>query len=96
MAGRGINLWFRLRQRGRKLHGKPLQLVVSTGGNAQAYTPAGYNRYPVQDLLLPFHALANLTGMDYLPPHLVQGVTDMSDEQLAQAAAGVVALMGTL
>ena len=31
--------------------------------------------------------------MDYLPPHLVQGVSDMSDEQLAQAYAGVVALM---
>lgn len=81
---------------GTKLYGKPLQLVVSTGGNAQAYTAEGYNRYPVQDLLLPFHALANLTGMDYLPPHLVQGVSDMSDEQLAQEAAGVVALMGTL
>ncbi|MEL5451721.1 NAD(P)H-dependent oxidoreductase [Serratia bockelmannii] len=78
---------------GTKLHGKPLQLVVSTGGNAQAYTAEGYNRYPVQELLLPFHAMANLTGMDYLPPHLVQGVFDMSDERLAQEAAGVVALL---
>ena len=68
--------------------------MVSTGGNAQAYTAEGYNRYPVQDLLLPFHAMANLTGMDYLPPHLVQGVFDMSDERLAQEAAGVVALLG--
>ena len=72
---------------GTQLHGKPLQLVV-------AYTAQGYNRYPVQDLLLPFHAMANLTGMDYLPPHLVQGVSDMSDEQLAQEAAGVAALLG--
>ncbi|MBF4190165.1 hypothetical protein ISX56_30285, partial [Serratia ureilytica] len=38
--------------------------------------------------------MANLTGMDYLPPHLVQGVSDMSDEQLAQEAAGVAALLG--
>lgn len=38
----------------------------------------------------------NLTGMDYLPPHLVQGVFDMSDERLTQEAAGVVALLGKL
>ena len=78
---------------GTQLHGKPLQLVVTTGGNQQAYTAEGYNRYPVEDLLRPFHAMANLTGMDYLPPHLVQGVFDMSDERLAQEAAGVVALL---
>ena len=29
---------------GTQLHGKPLQLVVSTGGDAQAYTAQGYNR----------------------------------------------------
>lgn len=78
---------------GTKLHGKPLQLVVTTGGNAQAYSPAGYNRYPVADLLRPFNAMANLTGMDYLPPHLVQGVIDISEERLAQETAGVVQLL---
>ncbi|AEF43628.1 NAD(P)H dehydrogenase (quinone) [Serratia sp. AS12] len=81
---------------GTRLHGKPLQLVVTTGGNPQAYTPEGYNRYPVADLLRPFNAMANLTGMDYLPPHLVQGVFDMSDERLAQEAAGVVKLLQKL
>ncbi|MEB6337580.1 NAD(P)H-dependent oxidoreductase [Serratia rhizosphaerae] len=75
--------------RGTQLHGKPLQLVVSTGGDRQAYSAQGYNRYPAADLLLPFQAMANLTGMDYLPPHLVQGVNDLSDARLAQEAAGV-------
>lgn len=79
---------------GSKLHGKPLQLVVTTGGNKQAYSPEGYNRYPVADLLRPFNAMANLTGMDYQPPHLVQGVLDISDELLAQEAANVVQLVG--
>jgi len=81
---------------GTKLHGKPLQLVVSTGGNEQSYTPEGYNRYSVEELLLPFHAMANLTGMDYLPPHLVRGVSDISDEQLIQEIARVVKLLGEL
>ncbi|AHG20910.1 oxidoreductase [Chania multitudinisentens RB-25] len=78
---------------GTKLHGKPLQLVVTIGGSAQDYSSEGRNRYPVVDLLRPFNAMANLTGMDYLPPHLVQGVFDMSDERLAQEALSVVKLV---
>lgn len=81
---------------GTRLHGKPLQLVVSTGGSRQDYTPAGRNRYSVEDLLRPFSATANLTGMDYLPPHVVDSVYGMSDERLAQEAAGVVELLGKL
>ncbi|CAI0704653.1 NAD(P)H-dependent oxidoreductase [Serratia entomophila] len=81
---------------GTRLHGKPLQLVVSTGGNLQDYTPEGRNRFLVEDLLRPFHATANLTGMDYLPPHVVRGAQEMSDERLAQEAAGVVQLLQKL
>ncbi|HDL7645567.1 TPA: NAD(P)H-dependent oxidoreductase [Yersinia enterocolitica] len=78
---------------GDKLRGKPLQLVVSTGGKAQDYTPQGYNRYPALDLLLPFHAMANLTGMDYLPPFLVQGANEMSEDTLDRYVQGVVGMM---
>ncbi|AJJ64488.1 NAD(P)H-dependent oxidoreductase [Yersinia aldovae] len=75
---------------GDKLQGKPLQLVVSTGGKAQDYTPQGYNRYPALDLLLPFHAMANMTGMDFLPPYLVQGANAMEEDTLARYVQGVV------
>ncbi|CNJ11593.1 NAD(P)H dehydrogenase (Quinone) [Yersinia aldovae ATCC 35236] len=78
---------------GDKLQGKPLQLVVSTGGKAQDYTPQGYNRYPALDLLLPFHAMANLTGMDYLPPFLVQGANEMPEDTLDRYVQGVVGLV---
>ncbi|WP_145588586.1 NAD(P)H-dependent oxidoreductase [Yersinia aldovae] len=78
---------------GDKLQGKPLQLVVSTGGKAQDYTPQGYNRYPALDLLLPFHAMANLTGMDYLPPFLVPGANEMSEDTLDRYVQGVVGLV---
>ncbi|HEN3481355.1 TPA: NAD(P)H-dependent oxidoreductase [Yersinia enterocolitica] len=78
---------------GDKLRGKPLQLVVSTGGKAQDYTPQGYNRYPALDLLLPFHAMANMTGMDYLPPFLVQGANEMSEDTLDRYVQGVVGLV---
>lgn len=78
---------------GTALHGKTLQLVVSTGGDRQAYTSQGYNRYSVDSLLLPFHAMANLTGMDFLPPHLIQGANDMTDQQLACHVKSTVDLL---
>lgn len=64
---------------GKALHGKELLVMTSTGGSAQAYTPEGYNRYAVEDLLLPFHATANITGMLWQPPALVQGMNDATD-----------------
>ncbi len=67
---------------GKALHGKKLLVMTSTGGDAQAYTPQGYNQYSVESLLLPFHATANLTGMEWQQPALVQGANDMSEAQL--------------
>lgn len=78
---------------GTALQGKSLQLVVSTGGDEKAYTSEGYNRYPAVDLLLPFHAVANRTGMDFLPPLLIQGANNMTDDQVPDHVARTVALL---
>ncbi|PWI81104.1 oxidoreductase [Enterobacter sp. CGMCC 5087] len=64
---------------GKALHGKPFMVMTSTGGNEVAYTPQGYNRYAVDDLLLPFRAMANLTGMIWQTPALIQGANNISD-----------------
>jgi len=76
---------------GTQMEGKTLQLVVTTGGKPEAYTPSGYNRYPVEDLLLPFHGMANRVGMNYLPPLLIQGAYDISEQQLADEVEEIVA-----
>lgn len=68
---------------GTALHGKPLLVMTSTGGRAEDYQPDGYNRYPVTSLLLPFHATANLTGMVWQTPALLQGANNLSDAALA-------------
>jgi len=81
---------------GTHLHGKNLQLVVTTGGPATAYTSTGANRYAVEELLLPFQATANLVGFNYLPPLLIQGAKEITDEQLALAVEGVVAKVKAL
>lgn len=67
---------------GNALKDKPLILAVSTGGPKDAYSPEGYNKYPINDLLLPFQAMANLTKMNYQTPFVVSGVRTLTDEEL--------------
>lgn len=71
---------------GDKLHGKELMLAVTTGGGADAYQPGGYNQYSLGELLRPFQATGNLTGMVYLPVFSVSAVYKKSDEELQRSA----------
>ncbi|TYR81268.1 general stress protein [Priestia megaterium] len=71
---------------GTKLHGKEFMIATSTGGPKEAYQEGGYNRYPMSELLRPFQAMANLTGMKFLPPFMLQGVRNLTDEAIAASA----------
>src|SRR5450830_1093767 len=48
---------------GDALHGKRLQLVLSTGGPEAAYTAAGHHRFTMVELLRPLEATAHLCGL---------------------------------
>lgn len=67
---------------GDALQGKRWLSSVSTGGSAQAYSPAGQNRYEIRQYLLPFEQTARLCGMQYLEPFIVHDSYHMSDEKL--------------
>ncbi|MTH54885.1 general stress protein [Bacillus mangrovi] len=71
---------------GTKLHGKQFGLAVSTGGPKEAYQAGGYNKYSMNELLKPFEAMSNLTGMKIIPAFLEQGVRTMSPEQVQESA----------
>jgi glutathione-regulated potassium-efflux system ancillary protein KefG len=58
---------------GRALAGKVMLNAVTTGGRAEAYTPAGHNRHTLRELLAPFEATARFCGMAWLPPYAVHG-----------------------
>ena len=62
---------------GTKLHGKTLQLVLSTGGPQATYHPDGYNRYAIRELLHPLEATAGLTGMRFAEPLILWGVPNI-------------------
>ncbi|MBB5936939.1 NAD(P)H-dependent oxidoreductase [Streptomyces zagrosensis] len=68
---------------GTALHGKTLRVVTSAGGPRDSYRPDGFNRFPIPDLLRPFDATAELTGMRYEEPFLVYGVRTVGDAALA-------------
>ncbi|QZY88222.1 NAD(P)H-dependent oxidoreductase [Exiguobacterium acetylicum] len=77
-------------QAGTRLHGKELLLAFSTGGPAEAYQPSGLNRFTFDQLTTPFQAMANLTGMTFLPPYILSGVRTLSDEALAEATTSLI------
>jgi glutathione-regulated potassium-efflux system ancillary protein KefG len=62
---------------GTHLHGKTLQLVLSTGGPQATYHADGYNRYPIHELLRPLEAMAGLTGMKFAKPLILWGVPNI-------------------
>ncbi|KFZ42249.1 general stress protein [Anoxybacillus flavithermus] len=75
---------------GNKLHGKDFVIAVSTGGPEGAYRAGGYNHYTMSELLRPFQAMANLTGMRYLPSFHLHGARTLTNEQIAESAEKLI------
>ncbi|WP_423409142.1 NAD(P)H-dependent oxidoreductase [Heyndrickxia sp. MSNUG] len=75
---------------GTKLHGKEFMLAISTGGPEAAYQAGGYNQYSMSELTKPFQAMANLTGMRFLPTFTVQGVRFLSSDEVQESAERLV------
>ncbi len=53
---------------GDKLHKKQLLLSFTIGGPEDAYTPLGFNHFPIRQLLHPLEQTAYLSGMVYNDP----------------------------
>ena len=79
--------------RGTALRGKTLLCVVSTGGQAEAYAPEGYNRFTVRQLLAPVEQTAHLCGMRFLPPWVVHGTHGLQEEQIEEWAREFTVLL---
>ncbi|MBY8911631.1 NAD(P)H-dependent oxidoreductase [Bacillus sp. YC2] len=78
---------------GKALRGKELMLAVSVGAEEDKYQAGGANHFSLSELLKPFQATCNFTGMTYLPPFAFYGVmnTDAADiADSAQRLAGYI------
>ncbi|MFI0775113.1 NAD(P)H-dependent oxidoreductase [Streptomyces sp. NPDC021212] len=68
---------------GTALRGKALLVATTAGATEEMYRPEGVKRFPVVDLLKPFDATANITGMHYEEPFVVHGTHGLDDAALA-------------
>ncbi|MER0240975.1 NAD(P)H-dependent oxidoreductase [Streptomyces sp. HSW2009] len=69
--------------KGVALRGKSFRVATTVGGPRDSYRPDGFNRFPVPELLRPFGATAELTGMSYEEPFIIYGTHRLDDAGLA-------------
>lgn len=65
------------------LRGKDLWLVATTGGPEYSYSPQSYNRYFFDAFMPPYEQTAALCGMRFLPPLVLHGAHDASEQEVA-------------
>lgn len=75
---------------GEALAGKVLQLAVTTGGTAVAYTPGGHNHHELRTFLTPFEQTARLCRMRFAAPYVLHGALRADP---AEHAAGFARLL---
>lgn len=56
---------------GDKLKGKRMMLAITAAGPSDAYTPLGYQHYPVRTFLTPLEQTARLCQMDFSAPYVL-------------------------
>jgi putative NADPH-quinone reductase len=68
------------------LRGKTLRVATTTGGAHDAYREGGFHGWEYEAVLTPMKATARRLGLRWLPPFVVHGVRDLSDDDLAMLA----------
>jgi glutathione-regulated potassium-efflux system ancillary protein KefF len=72
---------------GDALAGKDCLWVVTTGGDAKAFSPEGRHGHPFADFVAPIEQTARYCGMRWLEPHVVHDVSAITPGALAGCAA---------
>ncbi|MGF1868691.1 glutathione-regulated potassium-efflux system ancillary protein KefG [Photobacterium indicum] len=67
--------------------GKYWRSVVTTGGAAEAYTPDGYNRCSIAEILRPFELTADLCQMTWMEPLILHWARRIPLEERQQHCA---------
>lgn len=82
---------------GEALRGKSMLLCVSAAGQQQAYSPSGYQQYPLRVFLTPLERTATLCNMKFLPPYVLFGsLQAREDGRIDQHVEGYARLLRAL
>lgn len=68
------------------MKGKIWRSVVTTGGNQDAFSHHGYNRYSMREILQPFELTAALCCMEWMEPLILYWARHVSEEERYQHA----------
>ncbi len=79
---------------GDKLAGKRMLLAITAAGPEEAYSPGGYQHYPLRDFLRPLEQTARLCSMEFSSPYVLYGsLKAPADGRLDKHADGYRALL---
>lgn len=67
--------------------GKRLMITTTTGSAHEAYRSGGKNHFTIDELLRPYQLLANRSGMIWMTPFVVYGVSLLDAAQRIEAGA---------
>lgn len=82
---------------GDKLAGKRMLLAVTGAGPEDAYSPGGYQHYPIREFLRPLEQTARLCGMHFSAPYvLYDALKAPGDGRLDQHVAGYEKLLSAI
>ncbi|MFT8871917.1 MAG: NAD(P)H-dependent oxidoreductase [Sporolactobacillus sp.] len=79
--------------RGTQLRGKEFMLAISIGGSGDNYQAGASNQFSVSELVKPFQAMANLTGMRFLPAFQKTGVNVFPSKDVRESADELAAYL---
>lgn len=69
--------------------GKKIMVALTAGAAKSEFCSTGYNLYPVETLVSPYHLQANFSGMGWLPPFAIYDMEN-PDRKEQSAAEGAV------
>ncbi|MEM9107517.1 MAG: NAD(P)H-dependent oxidoreductase, partial [Pseudomonadota bacterium] len=82
---------------GDKLAGKSLLVAITAGGSDDAYTPKGYQHYPLRAFLTPLEQTARLCKMEFLTPFVLYSALKADEAtEIAAHAKGYGRLLSAL
>jgi len=73
---------FALREGGFALRGKKLMSAITVGHSKRSYQQDGYDRFPIEQFLLPYEQMAIHCGMQYLPPFVIYSAHHITEPEI--------------
>lgn len=82
---------------GDKLAGKTMMLAITMAGPEDAYTPSGYQHYPLRTFLTPLEQTARLCKMDFATPYVLHAALKAQEtDDITAHAAGYIRLLAAI